>query len=99
MKRDEVLSTASNLVCEEREGDYGDPHTLHTNIALAWTAILRQRWLVAPDVNLDAESVLLCMAALKMVREAGVHKDDNLVDAAGYVALAAESANGVRSAR
>ncbi|MCC7112148.1 MAG: hypothetical protein IT382_22835 [Deltaproteobacteria bacterium] len=94
MKRVEVLQTACDLIRKEREGDYGDSHTLHTNIGLAWTAILRQRWLIAPDVNIDAEAVLLCMAALKVVREAGVHKDDNLVDGAGYLALAAESATG-----
>lgn len=95
MTRDEVLSTASNLVCKEREGDYGNSHTLHTNIGHAWTAILRQRGIIRQTGGLiDAEAVLLCMAALKMVREAGVHKDDNLVDAAGYVALAAESDKG-----
>lgn len=95
MTRAEVLSTASNLVCEEREGDYGSPHTLHTNIGLAWTSILRQRGMLKQmGYVIDAETVLLCMAALKMVREAGVHKDDNLVDGAGYLALAAESATG-----
>ena len=100
MKRDEVLRTATDLICKEREGDYGDSHTLHTNVGLAWTAILRQRGLIRQaGAAIDAEAVLLCMAALKVVREAGFHKDDNLIDAAGYVALVAESANGVRSAR
>lgn len=95
MTRAEVLSTASNLVGKEREADYGDSHTLHTNVGLAWTAILRQRGMIRPHgAVIDAEAVLLCLAALKVVREAGIHKDDNLVDGSGYLALAAESAAG-----
>lgn len=36
------------------------------------------------------EQVVLCMAALKIAREAGAHDPDNLADAEGYLSLIPE---------
>lgn len=44
-----------------------------------WTAIIGSP--VSP------EQVLLCMAALKIAREAGQHEPDNGVDAIGYLSM------------
>lgn len=36
------------------------------------------------------EQVVLCMAALKIAREAGQHDPDNITDAEGYLSLIGE---------
>jgi hypothetical protein len=48
-------------------------------IAMIWSGIL--------DFTVTPEQVCLCMAGLKLARQAKRHKRDNLVDAAGYLAL------------
>lgn len=47
-----------------------------------WTAIIGS--------TVSPEQVLLCMAALKIAREAGVHDPDNITDAEGYLSMIPE---------
>ena len=73
---------AMALVGGERNKSYGDPRADYARVAKVWSGILGHE--VTP---LQAA---LCMAGLKLVREGFRHKDDNLVDAHGYL-LVAES--------
>ena len=55
------------------------PHPHFRKVARMWSDILGHQ--VFP------EQVLMCMAALKIVREAGKHDPDNIPDAIGYLSL------------
>lgn len=44
-------------------------------------------WSVIIGSSISPEQVLLCMAALKIVRQAGQHDPDNAVDTAGYMSM------------
>ena len=71
-----VLSRAEELVSRDRLADYGDPSESFERVARVWSAIL--------GCPVTAAQAALCMAGLKLVREAHRHKPDNLVDLAGY---------------
>lgn len=83
MNRTEVLHLATQAVAD-REKSYGTPAENFGRIALLWRA--QFGWDVKPA------DVPQAMVLLKLARERGGHKDDNLVDAAGYAALAGEVA-------
>jgi hypothetical protein len=77
-----VLRDAEAVVNGPRQEQYGDPVETCERIGMAWAGILG-----LPGVS--AREVALMMAALKLVREANETSHyDNLVDAAGYVAIA-----------
>ena len=75
-----VLSLAEEIVGGERRAAYGDPGDSFARVATVWTAIL--------GFPVTASQVVLCMAGLKLIREAHRHKPDNLVDLAGYARIA-----------
>ena len=79
-----LQTDALTLVDGDRQTDYGPPADNMRRIGLAWSAIL--------DCDVTPAQVALCMAALKLVREAYRHKPDNLIDAHGYVDIAARCA-------
>lgn len=72
-----ILLTAQELITGDRKDSYGDT-TLVT--ASLWSAYLK--------TEITPAQVCLCMALLKIARESHKHKQDNLIDAAGYIALA-----------
>lgn len=72
-----ILTKAQELIYGDRANDYGSPLESFTRIGKCWAAIL----------NIEAvtpEQVALCLSALKMIREAVKHKEDNIIDLAGY---------------
>jgi Domain of unknown function (DUF4406)/Domain of unknown function (DUF6378) len=73
------LLEALRIVHTDRGADYGSPLEDFTRTGRMWGAIL--------DLEDDVEprEVALCMAALKLSREAHQHKRDSLVDVAGYI--------------
>jgi hypothetical protein len=77
-----ILIEAHALVNAERQDDYGPPGESFARIAALWSAYLGH--------NVTGKDVALCMALLKFSREAHSHKRDNLIDAAGYIGLAAD---------
>ena len=81
-----ILTDAEALINGERAREYGTPTANFTKIAVGWSAIL--------GADVTAEQVSLCMAWLKIARIAGEGQAsrDSFVDAAGYIALAAELA-------
>lgn len=73
--------TAANLVLGNRNTDYGSPHADFSGVALIWSGILNTKL----KERITAEEVALMMVGLKLKREAHRHKDDNIVDAHGYL--------------
>jgi len=81
-----ILQEANDIIHGDREQTYGDPGINLRRIANLWNAYLLNRPL-DEDPSLGPRDVALMMALLKVAREQHQHKDDNLVDACGYLAL------------
>ncbi len=81
-----VLKEADKLVHGDRNADYGHPFVDYECTAAMWRALIKRRYGV--DVPLTPDFACVLMVAVKLSREAGKHKPDNLVDAAGYAECA-----------
>ena len=68
-----------------RGNDYGDYRVSFAAIATVWTVLLGSKLSAGSSVSPSDVGVL--MAALKLVRQAHKHKEDNLVDAVGYLSI------------
>lgn len=82
MTNGNILLEAHALINAERQDDYGSPAESFARIAALWSAYLGH--------TVTGKDVAVCMALLKFSREAHSHKRDNLLDAAGYIGLAAD---------
>jgi hypothetical protein len=83
MKRSEILDTAKEYVCQDRETDYGSPEDSFQAIAQYWSHYL--------GYSVTAHDVAIMMALLKIARiQTGRFKADSYIDAAGYLACAGE---------
>lgn len=82
MSNGQILLDAHTLINAERQSDYGPPAESFARTAALWSAYLGH--------TVTGKDVTLCMALLKIAREAHRHKADNLLDAAGYIALSAD---------
>ena len=80
-----ILEEANAIIYGDREQTYGHPAKNLEAIALFWSVYLFNKYNV--DIDLTAEDVCWMMVDLKKARQVNQHKRDNLVDAAGYVAL------------
>jgi len=67
----------------EREKNYDTPTNNFKRIADFWNTYLKNR--ANPDADISPEDVGWLMVLMKIAREQHVHKDDNLVDAVGYI--------------
>jgi hypothetical protein len=76
---------ADRLVNGDRQADYGSPKANYEAIAAVFTGVLRSKL----RVPISAKEAALCMVGVKIAREAHKHKRDNLVDAHGYLLVAA----------
>jgi hypothetical protein len=81
-----ILEEANRLVHGDRGADYGHPFVDYECTAAIWQALIKRRYGV--DVPLTPDFCCLLMQGVKLSREAGKHKTDNLVDAAGYAECA-----------
>ena len=80
-----ILEEAQGIIYGDREQTYGKPDANLKRIALLWDTYLHGKYGWA--VDLSAEDVCWMMVLLKMARQMNADKRDNLVDAAGYIAL------------
>lgn len=82
MSAERLLRDAEELVLRgDRAHQHGHPPASMRRVALAWSGVL--------GITVTAREVALCLAAMKLCREANRHGADNLLDAAGYVLIAA----------
>lgn len=92
--RREILQAAERCVCGDRDASYGGPEDSFALIASLWEPVIRTRC-VSPgaDVAVDAVTVALLMAELKIARAAtNTGHMDSWVDLAGYAACGGEIA-------
>ena len=80
-----ILREAEDLITGERNGDYGDAVEDFSVTAEYWNTYMRS---LGMRVFLTAQDVSLLLTLLKIRRQSTHPKRDNLVDAAGYIALA-----------
>ncbi len=73
---------STNPIVTERRKVREAPKPHFQRVAKMWEAIIGS--------SVTPEQVILCMAALKIAREAGGHDPDNLADAEGYLSLIPE---------
>lgn len=94
MNRENILNTARNLTCGDREKSYGDPVDNLGDTADLWTAYLiakhRGTTLDENTFRLTAEDVAWMNVLIKAARSFKSLKDDNYIDAAAYAAIAGE---------
>ena len=96
MTRKEILDSAAQCVCGDRDQQYGGPEESFRMIAALWEPYIRQKCVsVGADVAIGAEDVAAMMVLFKMARVAtGSYKADSWIDAAGYSACGGEIAVG-----
>lgn len=82
-----ILEEANSLVHGDRGAAYGHPSVDYQCTAAMWRSLILRRYGV--DVPISDDFACLMMIAVKLSREAGKPKRDNLVDAAGYAECAA----------
>jgi len=78
----DILEEAKNLIGADRQKDYGDKLTNHTNIAALWSIFLQTK--------ISPHDVAVCMALVKVARLMHQHKKDSYIDMAAYAAIAGE---------
>lgn len=84
MTRKEILKSAEECVCADRQQQYGSAEDNFGLIARLWGEYLI-------DISLTAKDVACMMALLKIARiRTGEGKDDNWIDLAGYAACGGE---------
>jgi hypothetical protein len=84
----DILQEAAAIVVGDRRDQYGDPYEMCARVARMWSALF--------GFEVEAHQVPLAMVLLKVCRESHHHQRDNLVDVAGYAALAHEVAEEAR---
>lgn len=89
MKAHEIAQEAAELLTGDRQRTHGEKRVNHENIGALWSAYLSRR--LDRDAPLTGADVARMMVLLKIARTlAGVHNDDDMVDAVGYAAIAGE---------
>lgn len=89
-----LTETTLSLVGGDRNKAYDHPYNNMERTALIWSGIL--------GIPVTGGQVALCMAGVKLAREAYAHKADNLVDTIGYIIVFEawrEIAEGVQKAK
>lgn len=88
-----AFDEAKDIVENDRQDTRGNPDSSFAAIAGFWNEYLGARFKM--KAFLTAEDVALMMALLKVARETQQHERDNLVDAIGYLGIAADRLDGV----
>jgi hypothetical protein len=107
MNRSEILDEAKRLTTGDRQKQYGDAAQNYKAVGDLWgayiLALLTKNGFEIIDADgkeidlfaIPPEDTLIMLTLMKIGREvSGNSKDDNFVDAAGYLALAGEVATG-----
>lgn len=92
MTREDILKTAKECVCGQRQEDYGTPEDNFNTIANLWSVYMNASHPKFPIGAITAKDVAVMMALLKVARIARGSSLDSFVDLAGYAACAGEIA-------
>lgn len=92
MNRADILETAKEIVTSDRNKQYGEPEDNFDTIASLWNAYLVGKH--SDGAVITAKDVALMMVLFKVGRiiTSTTVKEDSYIDAAGYIACAAECA-------
>lgn len=77
---DTLAAEAIDLLSVDRMIDYGHPAENLDRTAQLWSAVLK--------TDVDASQVAMCLALMKISRQAHAPMRDNIVDAIAYLMLA-----------
>lgn len=84
-----LLDEAKQIITADRQDQYGDAEDSFSTIGQFWTTFLRARHPRLDIPAIKGSDVALMLDLMKTARQAVTNKHDNLVDKAGYTALAA----------
>ena len=91
MTRKQLLEAAEQVVCNNRDKQYGSPEKSFACISDLWTVYLAHK--KSNKIYIEEVDVAVMMALLKIARIAtGQSKADNFIDLAGYAACGCEMA-------
>lgn len=76
------MHDSEHPIVNERRKVREKPHLHFQRVAKMWEGVI--------GCSISPEQVILCMALLKIAREAGVADQDNIDDAVGYLSLIPE---------
>lgn len=96
MTRGAVLEKAIKIINGDRQDQYGNPEDSFETIGDFWTVYVKHRNAHSAGGYwpIEKKDVALMMALMKIGREMhGAGKEDNMIDAAGYIGLAADMSN------
>jgi len=87
MDKTEILETANEYICNDRQQTHGHAEDNFANIARLWSAYL--------DYSITSQDVAILMTLLKIARyKHSPSHVDNAIDMCGYAALAGELGQG-----
>ena len=93
MTREEALKATYHIVCEDRNGQYGEPEDSFRPIARFWETYIAERC-VSPgaEVTITPADVAVLLVLMKVGRYATAiePKPDTLLDMIGYATCAVE---------
>ena len=84
-ERGAVILDAHEVINGERQDVYGAPEYSFDVIASLWSVFFKKHKYL--DVFITAQDVALMMALFKIAREICGAKNDNIVDAIGYLGI------------
>lgn len=90
MERGTLAIKALEVINGERQNQYGNPEDSFQLISDYWETYLRSKGVINEENSLYASDVAIMMTLFKIAREANQHKEDNIVDAIGYLAIAGD---------
>ena len=81
--RKNILNDAMNVICNDRQNQYGNAENSFFEIAKLWTGYL--------NTTVTSFDVAMMMILLKIARcKSNPYHNDNYIDICGYAALAGE---------
>lgn len=78
-----LADQAKKLVYGDRNQQYGSPAKDYERVSKVWSGLLCNK--LKDGESITAEEALIMMTSLKLCREFHKHKDDNIIDAHGYL--------------